>query len=54
MKTTTKNIRHALKNMNSTPLNIKYVLQNFKTTLDKGMAMIALVHSRRSTAHINP
>jgi hypothetical protein len=40
--------------MKSTPLNIKYALQNFKTTLDKGMAMIALVHSRRTTAHINP
>jgi hypothetical protein len=40
--------------MKSTPLNIKYALQNIKTTLDKGMAMIALVHSRRGTVTWKP
>ena len=28
------------------------MLQNINTTLNKGMAMIALVRSRRGTAHV--
>jgi hypothetical protein len=30
------------------------MLQNIKTTLNKGMAMIALMQSHRGTAHVNP
>jgi hypothetical protein len=30
------------------------MLQNIKTTLNKGMVMMALVQSRHGTAHVNP
>jgi hypothetical protein len=40
--------------MKSSPLNIKLMLQNIQITLNKGMAMIALVQSCRGTAHVNP
>ena len=52
MKITTKNIKWALKNMTSTPSNIKINVAKHITTLNKGMGMIALVQSRPDTAHI--
>ena len=53
MKTTTKNIKWALRNMISTPLKIKIDAAKHITTFNKGMGMIALVQSHRGTAHVN-
>ena len=30
------------------------MLQNINTTLNKGMGMIALMHSRHGPVHVNP
>ena len=51
MKTTTKNIKWSLKKYDISTLKHHINIAKHIRTLNKGMGMIALVQSRRGTAH---